>query len=63
MIQCGVRFDHLDDHQHLLALYAPFYQIVRELAVLVDSRAREALAVQNIDLVDFSILRKESLPA
>ncbi len=28
----GVPFDHLDYHQHILALYTPFYPLVRELA-------------------------------
>lgn len=32
MIARGVRFDHIDYHQHMVALYTPFYQVVCELA-------------------------------
>ncbi len=41
MIRCGVMFDHLDYHQHLLALYAPFYHLVRELAAFYQVPVRQ----------------------
>ena len=32
-LSSGVPLDHLDYHNHILALYTPFHQIVREIAV------------------------------
>jgi len=32
LIQSGVKFDHIDYHNHMLVLYTPFYPLVIELA-------------------------------
>ncbi len=32
-LESGVPLDHLDYHQHMLALYTPYHQIVRDIAV------------------------------
>lgn len=32
LVQSGGPFDHIDYHQHLFAVYSPFFEIVRELA-------------------------------
>ncbi len=32
LIDCGVRFDHIDYHQHILALNAPLFDLVADLA-------------------------------
>lgn len=32
LLGAGVRFDHIDYHEHIILLYAPFYELVLELA-------------------------------
>ena len=32
LVRCGVTFDHIDYHQHILALNSPLFEVVAELA-------------------------------
>lgn len=40
LVASGVQFDHIDYHQHMLALYTPFYPLVLELAQEYDVPVR-----------------------
>ncbi|NSW53734.1 MAG: ChbG/HpnK family deacetylase [Anaerolineae bacterium] len=53
MITNGVMFDHIDYHQHMLALYTPFYPIVRELALEYGVPVRQPVPVSVYGIMQF----------
>lgn len=53
-LSSGVPLDHLDYHHHLLALYTPFHQIVREIAVEQNVPIRNPVPVSTYKIIKVS---------
>ena len=53
-LSSGVPLDHLDYHNHILALYTPFHQIVREIAVEKNVPIRNPVPVSAYGIIKVS---------
>ena len=53
-LSSGVPLDHIDYHNHILALYTPFHQIVREIAVEKNVPVRNPVPVSAYRIIKVS---------
>jgi len=54
-ISTGIPVDHLDSHHHIVALFTPFFQIVRELAIKYNLPVRNPVPISIYNSIKLNV--------